>query len=435
MVLGLLIAQFALPRRFAFLPLLIAICHFQNIPVIEVGGAFSTAKLVIVAGLFRASRERRLVWNARQRLDLLVAAWGVWQILSGFAHHPKDYNPLTIRLSLVFDFVGAYLYARAFLANRDDFARFAKCLAMVMLPLALLVLVERTTLRNFYGVLGGGDEVAAVRNGRVRAAGPFGHPILCGTFAAAALIILVSLRRQNPRWFFAGVGASVLVVFGSASSGPLMTLFSGLSALALWRFRTSIGWIRRMAITGIVCLHIIMPWPVWYLMARVDLAGGSTGWHRAELITASITYLDEWWLIGTEITRHWMPYGIEWSEDKTDITNHYLAMGVNGGLLLMFLFIAILVRIFQMLGRHIRILRNAKNPDEFTLWCVGATMFAHTFTFISVSYFDQNAVMLSLLFGAVPGLCAVARKIPAKPVAGVEPAAAQPEKNSPAARS
>ena len=40
MVLGLVVAQFTLPRRLAFAPLLIAICHFQNVPVIEVGGAF-----------------------------------------------------------------------------------------------------------------------------------------------------------------------------------------------------------------------------------------------------------------------------------------------------------------------------------------------------------------------------------------------------------
>jgi hypothetical protein len=53
MALGLVVAQFTLPRRFGFAPLLIAICHFQNVPVIEVGGAFSAAKLVIVAEFAR----------------------------------------------------------------------------------------------------------------------------------------------------------------------------------------------------------------------------------------------------------------------------------------------------------------------------------------------------------------------------------------------
>ena len=67
MALGLVVAQFTLPRRFGVAPLLIAICHFQNVPVIEVGGAFSAAKLVIVAEFARTDPcEKQTDPTARQ---------------------------------------------------------------------------------------------------------------------------------------------------------------------------------------------------------------------------------------------------------------------------------------------------------------------------------------------------------------------------------
>jgi hypothetical protein len=405
--LALLVAQFALPRRLAFAPLLIAVCHFQTVPVLQVGVSFSICKLVILAGLLRAARERTLIWSAREPLDVLFALWAAWIILSGLAHHPKDHNPMTIRLSVVYDFVGTYLYARCFLKDREAFVRFGKCLAVVVLPLALMVIVEKTKSLDFYGVIGGGMSEPEVRGGRVRAAGPFGHAILCGTFAATSVPLLVVLWRRHIRWALAGLAACVLIVICSASTGPIGTLFSGLLSLAVWRWRTSVGRIRKLVILGFVGLQLVMQAPVWYLMARIDLAGGSTGWHRAELISVALSHYDEWWLVGTDYTRHWLDYGVGWSQYHIDITNHYLQMGVTGGLALMLCFIAILIMAFRSLGRGLRSLRSAGDPGEFTLWCAGAALFAHSFTFMSIAYFDQNIIMFSLLLGAVPGLVAL----------------------------
>ena len=405
--LALLIAQFALPRRYAFAPLLLAVCHFQSVPVIQLGVSFSIYKLVILAGLIRVRYERRIVLSSRQPLDVLVVAWMCWAIFSGLFHSAKNYNPMTIRLSLVYDAFGAYLYARSFLRNQSDFLRFIKCLALVVIPLAALLFFEKIFATNFYGLIASGNLAVDARNGRIRATGPFMHAILAGTIGATAIFLLAPLRSSNPRLAAAGAAACGIIVFSSASSGPIMTLFSGLAALLLWRFRTSLKWIRRSIFFGIVGLNICMQAPIWFLMARIDLAGGSTGWHRAELITAAFKYIDEWWLVGTDYTRHWMPYGVEWNSDQADITNDYLYMGVLGGMPLMLLFIAILLKAFQLLGRRIHELRRAGDRAEFTLWCVGCSLFAHCVTFLSISYFDQSRVAFWMVIGTVPGLCAV----------------------------
>jgi hypothetical protein len=400
----LMVVQFRVPSRHAFLPLLIAICHFQNVPVFEIGAAFTICKLIILTGLWRASRERRFARLKFGRLDTWVMIWTVWIFFSGFAHNPTDHNPITIRLSQVFDFGGGYLYARCYLTSREDFLRLAKALAILVVPMALMVALERVSLRNYYGLISGGAQEVVVRGSKLRASGPFGHPILLGTFAATSAVLLLTLWQRERRWVIAGGVACLLIVALSASSGPIVTLLSGLLGVAAWRWRQSVGRIRTLVILVFVALHMVMKAPVWYLMARIDLAGGSTGWHRAELITVALNHFNEWWLVGTEYTRHWIAYGVHWSENHIDITNHYIFMGVTGGLLLMSCYIGILRKAFQNLGRGMRLLRLSGNPGEFVLWCIGAALFAHCFTFLSISYFDQINVAFAMLLGSIPGV-------------------------------
>ena len=411
-----------LPARLAFLPLLIATCHLPNLPVLELGVSFSPAKLMILAGLVRAANQRTLFWSSREPLDVLMAAFACWAVFSGFGHSPKDHNPIIIRLSLAYDFFGTYLYARSYLRNVEDFVRLGKCLALMLIPLALFMLIEKTTGRSVYAALLGMPWESEVREGRIRAAGPFSHPILAGTAGGTALVLCLALKNRH-RWaYWAGSVACLVIIFSSASSGPIMTAAAGLGALALWRWRARMGWIKAAFLFAIIALDMVMKAPVWYLLARIDLAGGSTGWHRAELITAALSHLDEWWLVGTDYTRHWIPYGVLWSSDQIDITNYYLKMGVIGGILLMLIFIAILVKSFLLLGRKMQALRQAGDRSEFMLWCAGAALFSHCITFLGIGYFDQSYVFLFMIVGVVPALT----KAASKRVAAVDKQSEQP---------
>jgi len=401
---ALLVAQCTLPRRFAFVPLLIAACHLANVPVLP---SLTVVRLLVITGLLRALAGGTPGWSLRHPLDRLLVVWACWAILSTFGHVAKaNYNPVTVHMSLAFDYVGTYLYARAYLKDQADFIRFSKCLALVLVPFALFLLEEKITGRNIYAAVGAAFEQSWVREGRVRAAGPFGNAILAGTVGGVCFPLMVLLHNRHPRFAFAGGTACVMIVYCSASSGPFMSLFAGLMALALWHWRRFLRQIRIGIIVMIVALAIVMNAPVWYLVAKIDIVGGSTSWHRAELINQAVKHLGEWWLAGTDYTRHWMPYGIEWSKDHVDITNHYVQMGVSGGLPLMLIFIAILFKAFQLLGRRMQAMRMTGDPAEFMLWCVGASLFVHAFTFMAVSYFDQSYVFFCLLIGAVPELCA-----------------------------
>lgn len=395
--------QSALPRRLAFLPLLIAACHTPYNPFL---GGLTVARVVIMVGLIRAVAKGWASWSPNNRLDLLMAVFVGVVLLSTVGHSWQPYNPLVVRLRLVLDVMGTYLYMRAYLAEKDSLHQFSRSLVLVLIPFAFFLFAEKQSGLNSYAAVGAGNMISMVRDGKIRAQGPFGTPILTGTVGATAIPLILPLWRTKRRLAIAGIVASLVVVYASASSGPIGTVAVGLAAVAFWKWRQYL----KPALVGVcvmlVILHFIKERPIWYLMAIMDFVGGSTGWHRAYLIDMAVKFMGEWWLWGSDYTRHWMPYGLVAVPEHCDLTNYYIHLGVTGGLSVVFVLLAIIWKSFRLLGARIVSLRQVNNPDEFWLWCVGSALFAHAVTFLSISYFDQIYVFFWGLIGGLTGFVA-----------------------------
>jgi hypothetical protein len=145
--------------------------------------------------------------------------------------------------------------------------------------------------------------------------------------------------------------------------------------------------------------------PVYFLMAKIDIAGGSTGWFRAQLIRSSIENLNEWWAIGTDFTRHWMPSGNPANEGQTDITDYYLQMGVWGGLPLVFCLVMLLVSAFGEVRRALRDDGGLLSADDRRIaWILGSILFGHAMNFMTVSMFDKTKVGFLLLLAATAAI-------------------------------
>jgi hypothetical protein len=177
---------------------------------------------------------------------------------------------------------------------------------------------------------------------------------------------------------------------------------AGAGALCLWPIRNHLSKLRLGCVILYFVLIGVMSRPPYYLIGEIDLAGGSTGWHRANLIEMTFKHLSEWWLFGTDHTRHWMPaQGIGGDAMHTDITNYYIGMGVFAGLPGMLLIIIAIWIAFRWVGNIINE-RIASQPEEsFMIWCFGASLFAHAVTGISVSYFDQSILFFWLIVGVI----------------------------------
>ena len=138
-----------------------------------------------------------------------------------------------------------------------------------------------------------------------------------------------------------------------------------------------------------VSLHLVMKAPVWFLLGRIDLSGGSTGYHRAMLIDNFIHHFDNWYLIGTH------DY-VNWGRDMWDQANQYILEGENGGLVGFVFFIAMFYVCYLWIGNRRSSVKGDKKK-EWLIWILGAAFFSQTMAFFGVDYFDQSKILWYLL--------------------------------------
>jgi hypothetical protein len=156
--------------------------------------------------------------------------------------------------------------------------------------------------------------------------------------------------------------------------------------------------VRWAFVLTLVCLHMVMQSPVWHLISRVSAVGGSTGWHRFNLINQAISRIGEWWLLGTPSTAHW-------GQGLKDVTNQYILEGVRGGFLTLCLFVIMIAIAFREVGKLWRL--QSRNPYCLALsWAMGVSLFVHCMNFIGVSYFGQIHIawfLILAMIGSISG--------------------------------
>lgn len=387
-------ALLALPRQWAPLPLLAGACYMTLGQGIELGPfSFTLIRILLLVGIVRVLARGERPAGGFIGLDWIMIAWAVWALICPvFRKEPAD--TLVFHMGRVYTYLSLYFLMRSFCHDWQDVLRLVQMIALVLVPVSLEMVAEQVTGKNFFSALGGVPEQAVIRNGRLRSQGPFSHAILAGTVGAVTIPLMAGLYRINRIPALVGLGAALLMVLASASSGPIMTVLFGLFALALWRWRQYTRHMQIAAVAGYILLDIVMKAPAYFLIAKIDFVGGSTGYHRAAIMSAGIKHFSEWWLAGTDYTRHWMPYGVSWSPDHADITNHYLAQGVMGGAMLMILFMSALWCAFRYVGKTLKSHDDQPINVQFLIWCIGASLFAHAATFVSVAYFDQSVFFL-----------------------------------------
>lgn len=393
-----------LPRRLAPLPLLVGACYMTLGSGIEIGMLhFPIIRILVAVGICRVIIRSERLAGKMNTLDWLIIAWAGWALMSSLFHDDPG-KVLINHLGLTYNACGIYFLLRLFCRSLDDVVTVCVITALLLVPLSMEMLAERISGYNLFSTLGGVPEYSEIRDGRIRAQGPFASSILAGTVGAVTLPLMIGLWQRHQKIAFVGMIACMTIVIASVSSGPIMSAIWGIGALLMWHWRTQMRVIRWLAVLGYIGLDLIMKAPAYYLMARIDLTGSSTGWHRAVLIETALKHLPEWWFAGTDYTRHWLDYGAFWSPNHIDITNHYLDIGVRGGLPLVFLFIAIIAKGFSLVGQYLQ--QGAKVPSElrFLIWSVGASLFVHAVTCISISYFDQSVLFLYLTLAVIGSL-------------------------------
>ncbi len=401
----------SLPRKWALVPVIILICYMtMGERVIVVGLNFTMIRILTLVGWIRILIRGELKSVKLNPIDKTL----IWFAISGMAIYVlqwQTFDAVKYEFGQVYNALGMYFLFRFLVRDMDDCLRVFKIAAVFIIPLAASMVVERMTGRNAFAEFGGVSPITGIRDGVLRCQGPFAHPVLAGTFGATLFPLFVALWRSKGHRLlsFLAILSSGAMVITSGSSGPVGTLLAGLLALGCWPHRKHMSTIRSGILVAVVGLEIVMKAHVWFLLARVGIFSGSTGHHRAYLIDRALANLDDWWLLGTRSTVAWDEY-----YNLFDITNQYLVYGADGGLITMLLFILVIVRCFGAVGLTVRALDEKSRELQFCVWALGAVLFSHVVTFLSVSYFDQNFVNWYLLLAMISTASLSVQGVPEK---------------------
>lgn len=395
-------ALLVLPRRYAIVPIIATCCYMTMGQSIVVAGChFTMIRVLMLFGWTRLLLRGEVRAIELGRLDKTIMWWTTISFIA-YISLWRSGDAVVYKLGATYNIVGYYFLFRMMLRSLDDVIQVFRAISLLIVPLAVFMLVEKSTGRNLFSVFGGVSAITLVRDGVLRCQGPFSHPILAGTFGATVLPLATCLWLDGALGKIlaaGGVVSSLIITVASGSSGPVLAFMAAVLALSLWRARTHMYILRRGLTGALISLQIFMKAPIWFLLARIDVFSGSTGFHRAMLIDGAFHNLSDWWLMGTQSTLAWA----DEEQGLFDVTNQYLQVGAEGGIVSMGLFIWIIVCGFRSVGLTWRFMAEIGEPaaDQFIVWGLGAALFAHVVSYISVSYFDQNFVNWYLLLAMI----------------------------------
>jgi hypothetical protein len=376
---------------------------------------FTVLRLVILIAWMRLIVRGELHELQLNSIDKVFICWVVVGFIANMLLWQR-FEALVNNLGRAYNAVGLYFLFRVLIRDISEIENFIKISAVIIAPLALIMIFEAFSGRNIFSSFGGVPQISLVRNGYVRAQGPFRFSGLAGTVGASLMPLFVSLwfSERNKFNAFIGFAAATVITIACHSSAPLLAYCLGLLALLMWPLRRHMRIVQYVILFSAVSLHMLMKAPVWYIIARLARFTGGTGWHRSEIIEKAVVHFKDWWLVGTRDTGHWMPYsmgeGFRYEYDSADLTNKYVAEGVNGGFFTLLLFVSIIVLCFREIGISLRRHEDQPFSVQIIIWSLGASFFVHVASFISVTYFDQTIVFWYLSIAMISGLAIQGQK-------------------------
>lgn len=384
--------------------------------ILVVGGMhFPMLRVLLLFGMVRMVRAKVSSkmpvlaggWNAIDKAFLVLTIVTAVNNVLLF----RDSGSVVFALGEMYTAFGAYFLLRYLLRSVDDLKILLRVWMWVTVIISLLMAYEQLTGRNpVYALLGGAHAQmfgsVLEREGR-RATGTFGHPILAGTFGAISLPLFVGYwwKEKGGRTVgLLGIGACVLMAVAANSSTALLGFIGGIVGLCFWALRKNMRIIRWTISLTLIALHLVMKAPVWHLISRIDLSGGSSSYHRFQLINQCILHFSDWWLIGTKF------YG-DWGWDMWDLSNEYVSIADSSGLIALVAFLAMIVYGFKYLGKA-RIRAAGSRREALFIWAMGSSLFANVVAFLGIGYFDQTIVAWYALMAMISVIAFTAQSTP-----------------------
>jgi hypothetical protein len=302
------------------------------------------AQILTAAALARVAKDGLLVKLETNSIDRAFVFWAL-SFATIFTLRWRTSGALINQTRGVFEVIGSYFVLRCLIRDEKDACRTISVLAVIACIIGSSMAIERQTGRNPFAFVGGVPEISEIRNGTVRSQGPFEQAIPAGAFGGTLISLFVGLWVRDPkRRYFAlfGIPAALTIAVTSACSTPVLAALGAITVFCLWPARRKMRFVRWTIVATLLGLELAMKADVWWLIARIDATGSSTGWDRAALIDNTIHHFSEWWLLGTDNNANW-------GFNMWDLCNWFVSQAVQGGLVSFALFCLVLVYAFRRL--------------------------------------------------------------------------------------
>jgi hypothetical protein len=354
---------------------------------------FTAIRLLMACAWVRVLFGGRGIRLKLTKVDTMVISWAISGAIT-FTLLWASTSALVNRMGVLYDCLGIYFLLRSLLSDEASVYRAIRAMCIVAFCLGVCMLAEHLNGTSVFFVFGSAPKISEIRNGVIRAQGPFAHEILAGCLGATLTPLCAGMWWLNKSRLIALLGmiGSVTMTYTSFSSTAFLACGASVAALFMWTMRRYMRVLRWTIVLVLVALEMVMKAPVWALIGRIDLTGGSSGYHRFELVNQTILHFNEWWLIGEKTTYQWGP-------NMWDTANTYVETAVTGGLCTLVLFVAIIVVCFKDLGRY---RKSTDDPEHAKwTWILGCALFAHLIVFIGITYYDQTVVGWYLLIAMI----------------------------------
>lgn len=391
-----IVLVFTLPRNKVIVPFLLGCFTIPLQQVVVLGGMhFPVLRILIIAALIRRATLKGKSSEGKypggfNGIDRMVIVWAVsvellcslqFMETQVFIHNFGDF----------LDMLGGFLVVRYFIVDRETVRRAIKTLAIVCIIQGVCMLNEQIIHVNVFGYIGGFGPALTIRDGKIRSEGALSC-ISGGAFGGTLIPLFLGLltERRSRILACAGLAGATAMVFTSNSSTSLLALGASTLGILMWPLRKHMRFVRWGLSLTIIALHLVMKAPVWALIARIDLTGSSSGYHREQLVDNCIRHFGDWWLMG------YKDYD-QWGFCMFDLCNQFVVQAVLGGLVALVAYIAIFSRSFARIG----ISRKKVEGDrrrEFFLWCQGSTLFAVVAAHFGINYPATTQLGLFILW-------------------------------------
>jgi len=377
-----IVAILFLPRRRAITPFLLA---FFTIPLGEVlvlaGIHLQMQQILIVTVLFRMAAFPGVASQKRfaggfNALDVFVVLWAISAFII-FSLQWMAMQAVIKSLGDLLQTLGGYLAVRFLIPDRAVFRRMLKTFALVCAIQGVLMIIEQFTHQNVLSFLGA--PTPEFRDGHVRSQGAIVN-LYAGMFAGVSIPLFLWLWTEKKSRIAACTGliGSTAMVVASFASTSWTTYGASLIGLCFWPFRRQMRLIRCGVVAVLVGLHVVMHGPVWSLIEKIDLTGGSSSYHRYMLVDNCIRHFGDWWFLGAR------NYG-DWGFVMFDVCNQFILVALRGGLLTLILYIWIYKQSFSIIGKTRKRIAGDR-AQEWTLWCLGSALFATVVSSFGIYY-------------------------------------------------